>query len=176
MPKQKLNDKLIKKNLAKYENDDASEIKRFVFILLGVVLMIVVVYGVTKVLTKEEVKSSDDVTAGEINYDITSIGTMLNKLDSEYYVMIYDQEDTNAIYYSTLVDNYSTKKSALKVYYCDLGNSLNIKYYAGDSKNSNPLAKDIDDLALKDLTLIKVSKGKIVKYIESVDKIKEELK
>ena len=174
MPKQKLNDKLIKKNLAKYENDDASEIKRFVFILLGVILMIVIVYGVTKVLVKDETKFSDEVVSGEINYDITSIGTMFNKLDSEYYVMIYDQESTDAVYYSTLINKYSSKKDALKVYFCDLGNSLNKSYYHKDTK-SNPNAKGIEDLSLNDLTLLKISKGKIVKYIESVDNIKAEL-
>ena len=70
-----------------------------------------------------------------------------------------------------------TSKDSLKIYYCDLGNKLNRDYYNVNNDNkSNPNAKSIKELDLGDLTLIKVEKGKITKYIEKYDSIKNELK
>ena len=42
------------------------------------------------------------------------------------------------------------KKNSLPVYFCDLGNSLNKKYYVGDSKESNKNAQSVDEFAFKE--------------------------
>ena len=54
-------------------------------------------------------------------------------------------------------------------------NELNKKYYVGEDKDSNPNATTSSELAFKDLTLIKIKNGKIVKYLETLDTIKTEL-
>ena len=102
---------------------------------------------------------------------------LLNRPEKEYYVLIYDKEDSDAVLYSSTMNSYSSKKDGLKIYYCDLGNKLNREYYNINNDNkSNPNAKSIKELDLGDLTLIKVEKGKITKYIEKYDSIKNELK
>ncbi len=170
--KVKLNDKK-----ERYISEEASEIRRFVFILMTIVILLVIVYGVTKIFVKDDNSSdADQVSPGVIDYDIVTVGTMLTKADKEYYVMIYDAEDANAVYYSAIINNYLAKEKALNVYFCDLGNKLNNSYYVGKDGKSNPKAEKLSDLALKELTLIKVKNGKIVKYIENIDTIKSELK
>jgi hypothetical protein len=171
MPKtKKLNDKI------KYESEETNEVKRFIFILLGIIIVVLIVYGITKLTTKEDNSVDLTVTEGEINYSIVSIGTMLNKSDSEYYVMIYDQDSTQAVYYSALISKYTSEVTdALNVYFCNLGNKLNSSYYVGEDGETNPKAKEVKDLALGDLTLIKVKNGKITKYLEDIDAIKKEL-
>jgi hypothetical protein len=180
--KTKLNDKVkIKKdkkklNIDKFETDESKEVKRFIIILLSIIVAVLAVYGITRLINKgKDEETEREVTAGEIDYDKVSVGTLFNRADSEYYVIVYDGEDANAIYYSALMNKYMNQDKAIKVYFCDLSNALNKKYYVGEEKDSNPKATKPSELALKDLTLIKIKKGKIVKYIESLDTIKTEL-
>lgn len=174
--KVKLNDKIDKKiaKEGKYISDEAREIRRFAIILISIIIVVLVVYGVSKVFIKENKNINEEtVTAGVIDYDKVSIGTMLNRNQDEYYVVIYDGEDANAVLYSALINKYISKEKHLPIYYCDLGNKLNSKYYNKDK--SNPNAKTIEELSLKEFTLIKVKNSKIVKYIENLDTFKSEL-
>lgn len=176
--KVKLNDKVDKKKRMKpvrYVSEETRELRKFIIILLSIIAIVIVVYGISKVLIKDKDETTgNDVTAGVVDYDIVSIGTMLNRNIDEYYVMIYDANDSNAVLYSSMINKYISKEKAKKIFFCDLGNKLNSEYYAKD-KDSNPKAKSINELALKELTLIKVKNGKIVKYIEDVDTMKKEL-
>ena len=173
MPKKKkLNDKYLK--LEKYESDSTTEAKRFIFILLGIIVLVLIIYGISKIFVKDDNSSTRVTTTGEINYDIITVGTMFNKVDSEYYVMIYDEENPSAVLYSTIINEYLAKTDSLNVYFCNLGNKLNSNYYVGSDGKSNPKATTIDNLALGDLTLVRIKNGKIVKYIEELDSIKKE--
>ncbi len=176
--KVKLNDKFNKKNknAEKYISDESRELKNFIFILLGIIVLVLIVYGVSRIFVKDKETTTDnEVIPGEVNYEIVSIGTMLNRIDKEYYVMIYDVEDPNAVLYSAIINKYASNEKAKPIYFCDLGNKLNSSYYVGKDGKSNPDAQEIKDLALKDVTLIKVKNGKITKYIEEIDTIKKEL-
>lgn len=182
MAKAKLNNKVkIKKdkkklNIDKFESDESKEIRKFIIILFSIIVVVLGVYGITRLVNKDKDNDTTrEVTAGEIDYDKVSVGTLFNRADSEYYVIAYNGEDANAIYYSALMNKYMDKENAIKVFFCDLSNELNKKYYVGDEKNSNPKATKTSELALKDLTLIKIKNGKIVKYLESLDTIKTEL-
>lgn len=174
----KLNDKINKNNKLKqdkYVSDDSKEIRRFVIILFSVIIIVLIVYGISRVLIDEP----DDTyvrntTAGVIDYDMVSIGTMLNRNYDEYYVAIYDEEDPKAVYYSTIISLYTENDDAIKVYYCNLGNYLNQKYKASEDGQTNPEATSISELALGDLTLIRVENGEIVDYLEGLDTIREE--
>jgi hypothetical protein len=156
-------------------SEDENEIKRFIIIVLVISVLVGIVYGVTELLKKEERNTT--VAEGEIDYNVLSVGMLLNRPEKEYYVLIYDKEDSDAVLYSELINSYMTSKDSLKIYYCDLGNKLNRDYYNVNNDNkSNPNAKSIKELDLGELTLIKVEKGKITKYIEKYDSIKNELK
>ena len=178
--KVKLNDKTEKKynkhfKQDKYVSDDAKEIRRFDIILFSVIIIVLIVYGISRVLIDEP----DDTyvrntTSGVIDYNMDSIGTMLNWKYDVYYVDIYDEEDPKAVYYSTIISLYTENDDAIKVYYCNLGNYLNQKYKASEDGQTNPEATSISELALGDLTLIKVENGEIVDYLEGLDTIREE--
>lgn len=158
----------------KYETDEQQEIRRFVIILVVVVVLIFGMYLITKYIVKKpKVDITEEVTAGEIDYSIVTVGTMLNKPEKEYYVIIYNGESNKAAEYSSIANKYSQKTNTLPIYYCDLNNALNARYIAKD--NTNPNAKNIEELSLGELTLIKVSNGKINKYIENEAAINKEL-
>lgn len=178
---EKLNDKVKIKNIKKvdidkYTSEESKEVKRFIIILLSIIVLVLAVYGITRLINKDKDNNDDrTVTAGSIDYDKVSVGTLFNRADNEYYVIVYDGETPNAIYYSALMNKYMDKEKSNKVYFCDLSNELNKKYYVGEDKDSNPNATTSSELAFKDLTLIKIKNGIIVKYLETLDTIKTEL-
>ena len=178
---EKLNDKVKTKNIKKvdidkYTSEESKEVKKFIIILLSIIVLVLAVYGITRLINKDKDNNDDrTVTAGSIDYDKVSVGTLFNRADDEYYVIVYDGEASNAIYYSALMNKYMNKEKSNKVYFCDLSNELNKKYYVGEDKDSNPNATTSSELAFKDLTLIKIKNGKIVKYLETLDTIKTEL-
>ena len=170
----KLDKRIKKETKLSSLSDEQKEIIRFAIIIGVIVIFVGVVYGISRIFIKEEEeKLTEDVTPGVISYDVVTVGTMFNRPLDEYYVISYDTTINEAVYYSALVNKYKLKDKALKVYILDLNNKLNQDYYQGNEK-SNKKAKTLNELALGDFTLMKIQNGKIVKYIESVDDVKEE--
>lgn len=156
-------------------NENTNEMKTFAIILFVIIIVIIAVYFITGWIKGDDSTSADkETTAGTINYAVTNVGSMLNKPENKYYVMLYDAEDERAIYYSVLITNYASIENSLKVYYSNTGNYLNT-LYVSDNDTTNPSATTIDELSLGRVTLIKVENGKITKYIEDEEKMKLEL-
>ena len=159
----------------KYYTEEQKEIQKFIIIIIVLVLLIGAIYFLTDKFVEQG--NSNNITTGEINYDKATIGTLLNRPYDEYYAIIYSSDSTEASYYNSIKTNYSSKDGGLKIYYIDLDNELNQKYYNVNNDNkSNPSAKSIDEINLGDVTLIKVKNGEIVSYIEDIEQIKTELK
>lgn len=177
IPKEKTNKKVkVQKLNDKYISEESREVRRFIIILMSIIIFVLVIYGLSRVFIDDKKNTEDNSSvAGEIDYDKVSIGTMLNRNIDEYYVIIYDAKDKNAIKYSAIINKYMKNSTSKKVFFCDLGNKLNSDYRAKEDEQSNPNAKTISELSLKELTLVKVNNGKIVKYIENLDTIKSEL-
>lgn len=160
----------------KYRSEEQQEVIRFVIILISIFVIVGAIYGVSKFLIEDEDATEETETvSGEINYDLVTVGTMFNRNYDEYYVVAYKKTDASAILYSSIVNKYSNKDKALKVYFCDLDNSLNNEYYVGETGESNPNAKKMSDLALGKFTFLKIKDGKIVKYLEDIEEAKKEL-
>ena len=160
-------------------NEDTNEVKAFIIIIVIIAILVCVIYGLTE-LFKKNPNVENNVTTGSIDYNKVSVGTILNRPYNEYYVLAYSSEDSKAVLYSTLLTKYmqeSESKDYVKIYYCDLSNSLNKNYYnKNNNGTSNSSPKSIDEFNFGNLTLIKVKNGKINKYIEDYNVIKELLK
>ena len=171
---------MTKKNKTKrvkngYRSEEQTEIIRFITILVVLIALVLVVYFFTRMFVTKDLfnKEEEKTTAGAINYNIATIGTMLNRVEDEYYVMIYNTENANASYYNSLVSRYKQNEKPLTVYMVDLNNELNKKYY--DKEHSNLNAKDLENFRVSDVALLKVKNGKVVKALEAEDKIDSEL-
>lgn len=168
-PEKKVKAKRIKRDIS----DNEKEVYRFVAIFLVVVLVVLGFYFISKKVVKdrdnnETTNSSEKVT---ISYDTVNVGMILNRPYDEYFVMVYDGSLSEAIYYSSLITKYKNNESALKIYYCDLSDKLNKDYTSGkDTGNSS--AQKTSDFSFGKVTLLKIRNGKIVSYIEELDKIK----
>ena len=175
-----MDQKKIKKVSISSGDSEGNEIRTFVIIIVVIAILVGVIYGLTELFKKDETTKKDEIVSGSINYDKLSIGMLLNRPYNDYYVLIYDTENDDAVLYSTMLSKYmrnNSDENYIKIYFCDLNNSLNNKYYNvnGDNK-SNPSAKTISELDLGDITLIRVQDGNISKYVEGYENIKEILK
>jgi len=160
-------------------NNNENVIKTFIVLITVIILLIGGIYGLTELLKKDDNKNNSNITDGTINYDRVTVGTLLNRPYDDYYVLVYNSEDDNSILYSSMLLKYMNKSSEdnyIKIYYCDLNNSLNKKYYnVNEDNKSNPNATKISEFDFGDITLIKVTKGQIKIYLEDLNKIKEVL-
>ncbi len=164
----------MKKQKIIYKTEEYEEMKKFIIVLIVVILLIVGIYFLSKLVIKNSAKELT-YQAGSISTEVAIVGTMLNNPEKEYYVLAYDTEKNNAVAYKTYATYYtSEQKNAIKIYYLDLNDAFNKPYYV--TENSNPNAKKIADLKIKDGTLIKVKDGKIVEYNEGIDNIAKKLK
>lgn len=162
----------------KYRSEEQTEMIRFVRILIIVIILILGIYFFTRIFVTKDLLNNEEeekeILEGTVNYNLTMIGSLFNKPESEYYVMIYNTENLRSIYYSGLMTNYARNENALKVYFADLDKELNQKFY--DPENTNLDVTDISDLRVGDLTLLKIKDGRITDALTTEEDIANELK
>lgn len=172
------NQKELKKVKINKENsvEDENVVKNFIIITIVIAVLIGIIYFVTE-LIKKKPEIEKEITVGAINYDKTSVGTILNRPYDEYFVLVYNEKDKNAVLYSTILTKYmqkSNNKDYLKIYFCDLDNTLNNPYYNVNNDNiSNKNISSTKDFDFGDLTLLNIKNGKVVKYVEDLNEIKK---
>lgn len=176
----KKNSKRIK--MDKYETEEQVELKQFIKILVVLIILVVGVYFLTRAFVTKDLfnkkEESSETTKGTINYSTTLIGNMFNKIDKEYYVLMYDTEDLQAAYYSGFMSNYSKNKDNddfINIYFANLNNPLNHKYVTDNEEEININTTNFDEFKVGKLALIKVTDGKISKAITNAEEIAKEL-
>lgn len=179
--------KVKRNNKIKFETTEQAEVKKFIIVIIVVLLCVGAIYlftraFVSKDLFKKDEPKVEDVTEGEVNYDVAIMGQILNRPYDEYYVIIYNQSEGEYLGdMASIVSEYSTKEDdkKLHLYTVDLSNELNSSYY--DKENENTKAKTLAEIKLGDKTLLKIKKNKksgkleISKYITDIDAMKKEL-
>ena len=161
-------------NIYYAKTSEQKEMGNFLIVIVVVLVCVAGIYFltrafVTKDLFKKDTPRTTVVTPGEINYSAAIFGTMLNRPDKEYYVVIYDTTSDYATDMSTLVSGYLSGSSHLPVYVIDLNNKTmngDGKYYDPNNISENPTS--LEDLVVGDRTVIKVKDNKIDKFIPDV--------
>lgn len=162
--------------IEKVKSEEQTQIEKLLIIIGIILVFTLIVYVFTKVVVKKELNnSSNEVTAGIINYDKLIVGNMLNQNYEEYYVFVYNGKDNDAIYYGSIIDSYVAQKGAKKAYWIDLDNELNKKFISDNKEEINKKPKNLSDLKFGKYTLLKVKNQKIEKYIDNLDAAKKEL-
>lgn len=168
-----------KDNRISYKTEEQKEITKLIIIILVVTCLVAGAYLVTRAFVTKDLfdKGTQEekvVVPGEINYDVTIVGSILNRPYSEYYVVVYDT--TNKDYATDIrsyVATYSAKAKHLHIYTVELDNPLNKDFY--DPENVKLDTKNVEELRFGDVTLLKVKKGEITKAVTDLEKIKKEL-
>ena len=138
-------------------------IKQLLTIILIVLLVFVVFYIITTFVVKPLSSSNNDTTT-VIDSDKITFNNLLNRKESEYYVLatkasLYNSYGSKVNYiemYERYISDYS---GDLKFYRIDLDDALN-KNYIGDENITDDLSK----LKVNDEVLFKISDGKIENY------------
>lgn len=160
------------RNRVDYTIETNDGFKKFFIILASVLAFIGILYlgvlGLEKLGVFEEGYTKPNKGTTEISTEYIMIGTVFNRSEKEYLVLFDDYSKNLNPYINTLATN-----NKLRVYKVDMSKPENAKYKS-EEENKNP--KKDSDLKINGLTLIKVSNGKVNKYITGVDSIEEYLK
>ena len=160
----------IKKEKKKINNINSEfdfNIKRYAFVVFGVVIFICAFYFLTIYIVS---KNKTEETTETISYTNIMVGRSFSISDGDYYVIYYDKSDENInSECSSIVSSYNSKEDNIDIYTVDMSNGLN-KKYSGDESNTNPA--NASEIIINGPTLIKFSGGSVAEYIEGIDGIK----
>lgn len=157
----------------KIYTEEQKEVRRFIKILSGLVIIFAIIYAINVFFVEDnDLKVERSNTKGEISYDSIMLGTLLNKVDDEYYVLAFDSTSVNNTYIINQASNFKSDSKNIPLYTADLSLEFN-KGFISDEKN---VTDDISNLKLTGTTLIKVKKGHIVSFIDDSNEISKVLK
>jgi hypothetical protein len=118
--------------------------------------------------------NNDTNTPVSIQYDEILAGETFNMKNTEYYVLFYDFSNNSAnTLYNGIVSNFKTNHANEKVYMVDLSKGFTTPYTADIS---NPSVQRIEDLKVNGPTVIKISNGQNIAYVEGKESIIDALK
>ena len=157
----------------KIVNDDVEQIKKLIILLVIVVVLCIGVYFLTeKLLSRKNIPDTNTNTEVKFNYDIATVGTMFNRPEEEYYVLIYsNEEDGNN--YNSILDSYRSSDDYIKTYYIDLDLKMN-KEILKDTLNKKPTSSK--EVSVKGATLYKIKNGKVTNCYDTIETVKDILK
>ena len=164
-----------KRDLREFNNkNEGINVRTFMYITLGVVGFVFLMFAFTKIKTGEWnlfTKSNGIKYSSEVQTTKILCGSILNREDSEYYVLAFEMQEDNASLYESVVERYKGGHDTLPLYKVDFSNSRN-NLCKGDSLS---LTNDVTSLKLVVPTLIRVRNGQIVENYTSYDSIKNVL-
>ena len=156
----------------KVERTKMDEAKTVLKNVIGIVLFLAIAYlcvwGMQKMGLFEKGYTAPEQKDITIDTDYIAIGSVFNRKDDTYYVL-FDNFSNNYVknaYVEILLEN----RPDLKVYKVDMGDNANKKF---TSDEENPKAKNASELKIKGITLIKIKKGKIDKYLSGNEAIEQ---
>ena len=167
-----------KNKLGKIETEEQAEIKKFILVLGGLIVILVGIYFFTRAFVTKDLfnkKKSDEINyqVGVISDTNIIVGNLLNRPYEEYYALAFSSKSNLVGYYDTIMSKYKSEKESLKIYYIDTEDYFNNKYI--DKENPSTSFESLDKLKLGEMTLMKIKKGKITKLITNVAEVKKEL-
>lgn len=149
-------------------------IKNFGITLLSVVLflglMALMVFGMNKMGVFQRRYTAPSKEEVKIDYVNIPIGTVFNREEKEYYVLFdnYRSNITSDTYINELLND-----SNIRVYKVDMNRSDNAKF---KGQKANKKANKASDLSINDITLIKITNGRISSYLVGSEEIESYLK
>ena len=155
-----------KNKIDKQYNGEEVQLEKAKWIALGIILFFALAYFVGELITgnisfKKEKKAETTIQYEEILAEQT-----FKQPDSEYFVLFYnfDSED------SSMINNYASKlEGTVPVYKVDLKKKFNAAYVT-DEDVKTPTS--INDLKVKDPTLVRVKNKKTISFVNGLNNIK----
>ena len=148
-------------------SEDETKVKNLIIIFIIVLLASLGIYFLSESMIDKEKSKQNELKDVEIKYDVATIGTMFNRIEEEYYVLLYSNKD-DGVELNSLLDSYRTKDEYVKTYYVDLDKKVNSnalgKKLVKEPKNSK-------EVMVKGATLYKIKDSKVIECISGVEEI-----
>lgn len=148
--------------------NDKNDIKNVLYISIGVILFIGVVFLIINIANGTWTSYNRKNPIPSIDNKLLMCGTLFNRSDKEYLVLAYNIKNENDVVYNALVESY---KGDLPLYYLDLESGFN-KHCVGDKSS---LVSDSTKIMFNTQTLLHIKDGKIVKTYTTKEQIKDYL-
>lgn len=161
-----------KKNVEVTPKESATSfIKTLCGVLIFIGIMYLMMVGMKALGLFEAGYTKPSKEAVTISYEFIPASTVFNRSDSEYYVLFdnYKSNYTSNNYINSLLLNDKSKV----VYKVDMSLKEN-EFVKGEKENTK--ARNVNELSINGVTLIKIKNGVISEYISGSDKIEEYLK
>lgn len=161
------------KRIEKQITSENDEMMRMVKVLGGVVLALAAFYFIFAIYNGEISlfgNKEEEVPTEIQNIEIMA-GSTFNRMEDEYYVLMYDFDGDYAEKCIAIYNLYTQKSDAIKMYVVDLGRSFNSSYVVSDKAQVN--TSDISTLKVMNPTLIKVKSGKATSVIAGDSELKK---
>ena len=152
--KQRRMSKEIKRD-SNYEYEERT--KNIIITLVVVLLVFGLFYLITVLINNGNRKLNTTDPKPEVGDDTFTMSP------DEYYVLFYDFEGPSAVYYDYMFSKYASGSDQY-IYKVDLSKGFNTKFV---SESTNEYASEAGELKVKDGTLIRISYGRNVEYIDS---------
>ena len=136
-------------------NDDV-KIGSFIKIIIGILVVLVCFTLMTMFLTRDKSKKTND--SNEIQYTEIMAGSILNRPENQYYVLIA-KKDSFATFDESL-NKYKEKESHLRVYKVDLDDVFNSDYVS----EYTMIGDDMTNTKFAETTLLYIENGSISDY------------
>lgn len=162
------------KKVEKNEKNESKipELRKLAYIFGSLLVIFVLFYAIAyyKVNRNKNLETSKENVKENIQFDEILVANLFNQKNSEYYVLVYDDQDKFDSLYRSFINYYIANDQAQRVYYSNLNNTFNASYKTNDEKSNLKVTK-IQDLKVKTDTLFQVKDGKIVNAYEGKDAI-----
>lgn len=153
-------------------NEDMTNIRNLIILLIIVVGVCIGLYFLTEHMIEKDTAKTNTNNEAIINYYIATIGTMFNRIEEEYYVLIYSSED-NGTDLDSVLSTYRSSDNYIKTYYVDLDKKIN---NSAISEETNKKPSSSTEVKVVGPTLYKIVNGKVSNCYIGVDEIIEVLK
>ena len=155
--------KLIKTEEKQIEKDTYS-LKSLLSIIIIIIIILGAFYFITTLVIHPTQENNNNNTITEIDSTKITLNNLLNRKESEYYVLAtkesYNSQVNYIMLYNNYISEYKKDEKALPFYNVDLDDALN-KNYIGEKLN---ISNEINEIKLNDEVLFKVKDEKIEKY------------
>ncbi len=156
------------------ETDTTKSIRNGIIIAVCVLAFLGLMFAFTKVKTGEWnlfTRKNNITYKAEAQTVKVLCGQVLNRSESEYFVLAYDMQDESASLYESILERYDQSSKKITVHKLDLANSRNNIC----KSDSLVLSNDITKLKLSEPTLLKIKDSKIENSYTDYETIKNTL-
>ena len=164
--KKSIDRKKLEKEMSSGSDED--QMKKMLKLLGIVFLFLIIVWLGYSLLSGELFGKQKQKEPVEIQNEIILAGSTFNRIEGEYYVLLYDFKGSNHSVCDVIYAIYNEKDLG-KMFKVDLGDKMNSKVVTTDKNavNTNSAA----DLKVLDGTLIKVNNGKAEKVVLGIEEL-----